>query len=57
MIKFESGALKRQKKRLFAKAAQSQRRSIDHFVKRSEPCSDSLKTKLFFVQGSKGGAY
>jgi hypothetical protein len=57
MIKFESGAHKRQKNRLFAKAAQSQRRSIDHFVKRSEPCSDSLKTELFFVQGGKGGAY
>jgi len=49
MIKFESGSQKREKKRLFAKAAQSQRRSIDHFVKRSEPCSDSLKTELFFV--------
>ena len=57
MIKFESGAQKRQKKRFFAKAAQSQRRSIDHFVKRSEPWGDSLKTELFFVQGGKGGAY
>ena len=42
MKKFESGAQKRQKKRLFEKAAQSQRGSIEHFLNKSEPCGDSL---------------
>lgn len=46
MKKFESGAQKRQKKRLFEKAAQLQRGSIDHFINKSDPCSDSLGTKF-----------
>ena len=41
MKKFESVAQKRQKKRLFEKVAQSQRGSIDQFVKRPEPCSET----------------
>lgn len=46
MKKFESGAQKRKKIRLFEKAAQSQRGSIDHFIKKSDPYSDSIGTEI-----------
>ena len=47
--KFESGAPKRQKKRLFHLAAQQQRGAIEHFI--TKPASEDKESSVQFHQG------